>query len=47
MRGLRRAYHGERFGTEDEHKQWINLADSINPARQAKGQGYLDGLDAG
>jgi hypothetical protein len=42
MRGLRRAYHGERFGTEDEHTRWLSLAG--DPRREAMGRGYRDGL---
>ena len=43
-RGLRRAYHGERFGTEQEHAQWMEAADSEDVLRRQRGQGYRDGL---
>lgn len=44
MRGLRRRYHGENFGTDDEHQKWLSLiGDSY---RQEMGQGYRDGLEA-
>lgn len=39
-RGLRRHYHGENFGTEAEHAQWILLCDH----RQELGEGYRDGF---
>ena len=45
IRGLRRAYHGERFGTEAEHDLWMGLADGQDDEqRAAKGRGYRDGL---
>jgi hypothetical protein len=44
IRGLRRAYHGERFGTEAEHALWLALADSEDASRAAEGRGYRDGL---
>ncbi len=43
-RGLRRAYHGERFGTEQEHALWMQAADAADVLRQQRGQGYRDGL---
>jgi hypothetical protein len=46
-RGLRRAYHGDRFGTEEEHILWSSLADSDDRQRSECGLGYLDGLAAG
>jgi len=46
IRGLRRAYHGERFGTEAEHVLWLTLADSEDEQRAARGKGYRDGLNA-
>lgn len=44
MRGLRRAHHGERFGTEAEHELWQSATESSDPSRAALGRGYLDGL---
>ena len=44
MRGLRRAHHGERFGTEAEHALWMAAADSDDPQRAALGRGYRAGL---
>jgi hypothetical protein len=44
MRGLRRAHHGERFGTEAEHELWLSAVESTDPQRAALGRGYLAGL---
>ena len=44
MRGLRRAHHGERFGTGAEHALWLSAADSTDPQRAALGRGYRAGL---
>ena len=44
MRGLRRAHHGERFGTEAEHELWLSAVDSTDPQRAALGRGYRAGL---
>lgn len=44
MRGLRRAHHGERFGTEAENDLWLSAADSDDPSRAALGRGYRAGL---
>lgn len=41
-RGLRRNYHGENFGTEEEHQQWLNLVN--DPTRKEMGDGYRAGL---
>ena len=43
-RGLKRAYHGEHFGTEAEHKLWLSLVDSVNSQDHERGRGYLNGL---
>ena len=42
MRGLRRKYHGEKFGTDAEHEQWMSLIN--DPHRAGMGQGYRDGF---
>ena len=47
IRGLRRAYHGERFGTEAEHRTWLALADDEDDSRASRGRGYRDGLNFG
>lgn len=44
MRGLRRAHHGERFGSMAEHELWLSAAESTDPQRAALGRGYLAGL---
>ena len=44
MRGLRRAYHGEKFGTEEEHTRWLSLVDDCDNSRRLKGLGYQHGL---
>ncbi len=36
-RGLRRTFHGERFGTDEEHGRWTERSDEL-------GRGYHDGL---
>lgn len=44
MRGLRRAHHGERFGTQAEHDLWLSAIESTDPQRAALGRGYRAGL---
>lgn len=44
MRGLRRAHHGDRFGTETEHQLFLDAAASDDSMRQARGKGYAAGL---
>ncbi len=44
MRGLRRAHHGERFGTDAEHAMWLDAATSPDSQRAAMGRGYQAGL---
>lgn len=44
QRGLRRTFHGEAFGTEQEHALWMQAADSEDVLRMQRGQGYRDGL---
>ena len=47
QRGLRRGYHGELFGTDDEHRYWMRLADDgSDKAGRERGRGYRDGLSA-
>jgi hypothetical protein len=47
IRGLRRNFHGERFGTQAEHETWLNLAGDADESRAARGRGYRDGLQFG
>ena len=44
MRGLRRAYHRENFGTESEHNKWMSLINEIDEQRKQMGIGYRAGL---
>ena len=43
-RGLRRAHHGDSFGTATEHQIYLDAAASDDPMRQARGKGYAAGL---
>jgi len=47
QRGLRRAYHGESFGTAEEHALWLGASDNYgdDPIRRARAEGYRDGLE--
>lgn len=46
IRGLRRLYHGERFGTPEEHEIWLGLADTRrDPVGIARGLGYRAGFE--
>lgn len=45
-RGLRRAYHGSRYGTEEEHEKRLSLIDDPHEGRQQIGWGYRMGLRA-
>ena len=40
-RGLRRAYHGENFGTLEEHHVWLMA--SGDESREQRSEGYRDG----
>ena len=42
--GLRRAYQGDKYGTDKEHEIWMGFADDPDESRQERGRGYLDGL---
>ena len=44
QRGLRRAFHGEAFGTMQEHTLWLEAASSGDAMRRQRGQGYRGGL---
>lgn len=46
-RGLRRVYHGPKFGTAAEHRQWLALERSDDPARKQRGKGYRDAIEFG
>ena len=42
-RGLRRRYHRENFGTDDEHALWMSMANDDDRSRSERGRGYRDG----
>jgi hypothetical protein len=42
QRGLRRHYHGKKFGTDEEHKKWMSLVK--DETRREKGVGYRAGF---
>lgn len=44
QRGLRRRYHGEIFGTDEEHEMWMQLYEDSDDVRAARGRGYRDGF---
>jgi hypothetical protein len=44
MRGLRRNYHGEKFGTPKEHQIWLAASDDSDEIRKQRGLGYKAGL---
>lgn len=47
IRGLRRAHHGEKFGTAEEHEKWLSAANSRDESRKQRGRGYKDGFAFG
>lgn len=44
MRGLRRTFHGNNFGTQEEHEMWISFQNENDERRRWLGRGYVDGL---
>lgn len=44
LRGLRRAHHGELFGSLAEHELWLAAISSSDESRAALGRGYRAGL---
>ena len=44
QRGLRRAYHGKKFGTTEEHTLWLSLVERDDERSKQRGQGYRDGI---
>jgi len=44
IKGLRRAHHGDNFGTQAEHEMWLSAALSNDESRAALGHGYQAGL---
>ena len=46
VRGIRRNYHGESFGTTNEHALWLSLAEETgDDQRRFRGIGYQAGID--
>ena len=43
QRGLRKHYHGDNFGTDDEHKKWLSLIGDRDETRNQRGLGYRKG----
>jgi hypothetical protein len=43
-RGLRRAFYGDAFCTEEEHQLWLSLVDRPQWEVAERGRGYHDGL---
>ena len=44
-RGLRRGYHGKKFGTDEDHRKWWGLAeDDDDLSRQERGYGDRAGF---
>lgn len=44
QRGLRRAYHGDKFGTIEEHQKYLEAVNSPDEGRRETGRGYADAL---
>lgn len=44
IRGLRRAHHGDTFGTEAEHDLYLSAIDSTDHQLTSLGRGYRAGL---
>lgn len=46
QRGMRRHYHGDKFGTEAEHNLWMSAAEQTrDEQRRHRGLGYRAGFD--
>ena len=45
-RGLQRAFHGELFGTKEEHALWSSLTELPDEQSQERGRGYLDAIES-
>jgi DNA-binding transcriptional regulator YiaG len=41
--GLQRRFHGETFGTQEEHERWLNVAADGDEEKMEQGRGYRDG----
>ena len=45
QRGLRRQFYGDTFGSEEDHSQWLSLANSDDDIRRKRGRGYHAGFN--
>ncbi len=41
--GLRRGYHGEKFGTDKDHREWWSMVENDTVDRREGGLGYRAG----
>lgn len=46
LRGLRRTYYGDAYGTDEEHALWLGLSERRDQTHRDQGEGYLAGLAA-
>lgn len=44
MRGLRLAYHGKKFESQEEHKKWMDLVNDTDELKKEMGKGYRNGI---
>jgi hypothetical protein len=44
MRGLRLAYHGKQFETQEEHNKWMAMIGDSDEVIREMGKGYRDGI---
>lgn len=44
MRGLRLAYSGKKFETQEEHNKWMALIYDDDEVKREMGKGYRDGI---
>jgi len=44
MRGLRLAYHGKQFETQEEHNKWMAMIYDTDEVKREMGKGYRDGI---
>lgn len=45
LRGIRRNYHGENFGTDETHYRHMGLCDAPDAEHQLRGVGYKAGFE--
>ena len=43
QRGLQRAFHGDKFGSDEDHEKWLSLIS--DETRQEQTRGYWHGLN--